>query len=731
MLSPRCSSGSTLPILAGLLSRGPASIGRKTGLLYSLNTLGACAGAAAAGFFLIRLLGVYPTYYGAVTLNLCVAAAAFLLSRTVRESSLEPSAASPKQGDGQDRRASPSRALVSYWLFVIGFAALGYEILWVRTIVHLLNADTYSFASVLCTYLVGYAAGVFVGGRLAGRPARAVPLFCLFAQLIGMAGLLYFPLITHLLDIEVLWRFPLVQSLTISVPYFGHLYVCALLFLVPSFCMGVCFPLLVQIERAWFGKTGRTVSHAFTINTIGCVAGALLTAFFLIPAFGSQRAMLALGVAALVSGGLGAFVVRGRTAKVLYIVILAGGLATAFFEPADSFAKLVNITQAEQTKKHLVRIEDIVEGMTTTASVHYYYATDSRVISTAGINVAGDAVDLRQTQKIQGHLPVILHGGAQSVLTVGFGSGELTKTLTLHNIPDITCVEISPEMVALAKKYFSHINLGSDLERRVTMRYMDAKNYIHLTRRKFDVIENDSIWPGTFAESSSLYTEEYFASAREHLNDGGIFSTWLPLQLPPSTFASIIKTFTGVFENTLLIYPHFVPNRHLLLVGQKSAHPYRFLDAKREFDKVREDLALIGPRDVCDVLEYALADQSSLGDAVKSARVNSDYFPFVEFDMNRWNIVGDAGIPWKNLAAVLRNTRRVDYTKLLSFDGIGEQERHLVMDRLRQRQSSNEYLLGSHIAQEPAERLRILDEGLRRYPDDEDLLRMRTTFSPQ
>ena len=329
--------GSTLPILAGLLSRDPASIGRKTGLLYSLNTLGACAGAAAAGFFLIRLLGVYPTYYGAVTLNLCVAAAAFLLSRTVRESSLEPSAASPKQGDGQDRRVSPSRALVSYWLFVIGFAALGYEILWVRTIVHLLNADTYSFASVLCTYLVGYAAGVFVGGRLAGRPARAVPLFCLFAQLIGMAGLLYFPLITHLLDIEVLWRFPLVQSLTISVPYFGHLYVCALLFLVPSFCMGG-FPLLVQIERAWFGKTGRTVSHAFTINTIGCVAGALLTAFFLIPAFGSQRAMLALGVAALVSGGLGAFVVRGRTAKVLYIVILAGGLATAFFEPADSFA---------------------------------------------------------------------------------------------------------------------------------------------------------------------------------------------------------------------------------------------------------------------------------------------------------------------------------------------------------------------------------------------------------
>src|SRR5262249_39577654 len=52
--------GATLPTLGQALARD--AVGRRGGVLYSLNTLGAAAGAAAAGFGLPALVGVRASY---------------------------------------------------------------------------------------------------------------------------------------------------------------------------------------------------------------------------------------------------------------------------------------------------------------------------------------------------------------------------------------------------------------------------------------------------------------------------------------------------------------------------------------------------------------------------------------------------------------------------------------------------------------------------------------------
>ncbi|HAJ78959.1 MAG TPA: hypothetical protein DCO75_04245, partial [Fibrobacteres bacterium] len=210
------------------------------------------------------------------------------------------------------------------------------------------------------------------------------------------------------------------------------------------FCIGVCFPLLVQAQRNTGGTTGDTVSKAYGINTLGCVFGSVVTGFLLIPFLGSQTSMLLLGLAAALSGLSGLFFVKKGIHTVIGAIITALCVIAAFLQPKDIIPKWINKCEGKGT--YTVRLLDFIEGITTTASVHQY-SDGSTVISTAGINVAGDALPLRQTQKMQGHFPIIMHGNTKSVLTVGFGTGELTKTLTYHNIPDITCVEISPEMV--------------------------------------------------------------------------------------------------------------------------------------------------------------------------------------------------------------------------------------------------------------------------------------------
>jgi spermidine synthase len=719
---PTILMGTTLPILSSMVVRNVAFTGWETGILYSVNTFGALIGVSATGFLFIRQLGVYPAYFIAVGLNAGIGIVSIILSRLYRTDNIQkvPVQLTVNSISPQERGIN---AAVLSWLFIMGFVALGYEIVWIRSIVLLLKAEIYTFSSVLCIYLFGYTIGLFVGGKLA-KATRQLEMFGVVAPIVGLCGILYLPMLTSVIDNRFIWNLKLLNTLLSAFAYLPHLYMCTLFFFLPSFFMGVCFPLMVQMKRNLGSSTGDTVSKAYSINTIGCVLGSIGTGFFLIPLFGAEISMQILGLMAAISGLSALFFVQQRSFRVIGTIIPATCIIIVLLQPKDIFPKWINKCEGKGTYK--VTLLDFREGITTTASVHQY-ADSSKVISTAGINVAGDALPLRQTQKFQGHFPVIMHGNVKSVLTVGFGSGELTKTLTFHGIPDITCVEISPEMVALSKRHFSHINLGINLEKQIHMVYMDAKNYMHLTNKKFDCIENDCIWPGTFAESSSLYTKEYFTDAKRCLNEDGIFSTWLTLDLPMTTLLSILKTFGSVFENTLFIYPHYAPDRHILLMGKKTGHPFDYQNAKKEFEKgkVRESLSLIGIYDFNDLLGCIVADYSSLQTTADSAAMNSDYFPFVEFDMNRAHLIGDKLITWKNLGFIVRNTERIDYNRLFSFKGLSDSERTKVFEVLSKNQNANEYLLESFCIHTSDERIQLVNKGLTIDPENQELLKMR------
>jgi spermidine synthase len=79
LLVPSSLMGATLPLLSSWLVENREQTGFKTGILYSFNTFGALFGASLSGFFLIRLIGVYPTYFIALGGNIMIAGAAVVL----------------------------------------------------------------------------------------------------------------------------------------------------------------------------------------------------------------------------------------------------------------------------------------------------------------------------------------------------------------------------------------------------------------------------------------------------------------------------------------------------------------------------------------------------------------------------------------------------------------------------------------------------------------------------
>jgi len=116
-------------------------------------------------------VGVMGTLYVAAALNLLVAFGGWLLSRfsevgddaAVAAAGLERRKAAPV--GGTDFRFY----LLVVAFFMSGLICIGYELIWMRSIVPLVGGFTYVFSAVLTVYLLGNVIGAGIGSRLAAR----------------------------------------------------------------------------------------------------------------------------------------------------------------------------------------------------------------------------------------------------------------------------------------------------------------------------------------------------------------------------------------------------------------------------------------------------------------------------------------------------------------------------------------------------------------------------------
>lgn len=183
LLVPSMLMGSTLPLLGRFVTGLDREAGHLVGKLYALNTLGAAAGCFLAGFVLIRVLGVMGSLYTAAGLNFLVAFGGWFLSRfSVGSDEVEAEYSGPVLA--AERRIDERFCLLMTGLFLSGLISIGYELLWMRSIVHLLGGYTYVFSAVLTVYLLGNVIGAGIASGMVKELKRpgcgfAVTLFFL------------------------------------------------------------------------------------------------------------------------------------------------------------------------------------------------------------------------------------------------------------------------------------------------------------------------------------------------------------------------------------------------------------------------------------------------------------------------------------------------------------------------------------------------------------------------
>jgi len=659
LLIPTLLMGGTLPILSRLWSvsarrGGPipeqadsrrprsntAHPGQGIGLLYAINTLGAVVGSFAAGFLLVRTLGVRSTVHLAAATNILVALAAFILSRFIGpDPNIKPhgpprrrpiTKAATRAAVVPPPARDNLRTIVLTTVAVAGFCSLACEVLWTRVLVFVLGTSTYAFACMLTCFILGLAIGAFIASRLLIRRTAKPILSLAILQLLVACSVLASIRLSALIG---RFDYAVISRLHISGfwPQVAvHFIDAALVLLIPAVIMGCIFPMAVQTCTRSLNAIGRRVGQVYAWNTIGCVLGSFVAGFVMVPLMGLRNSFL---LVVAVQLALGVIVIAFSEKKSAALIIPVTGasllivLAHVIWLPKDVFLRTIN---TYHYPSDIVYIEDDATG---TVTVHDLPDGD-RLIAVDGVDVAGKDLMLRTTQMLQGYIPLLIHPNPQKVVQIGFGSGETSRVCLAFGIEDFRIVEVCPG-VFKAGRFFEDINQGSYKDPRLKKIIMDGKNFVKLTDESFDVIMNDATYPGTTG-SSALYTYDHFKQCRDHLKPNGVLSCWLPLDLRPEDLQLIIRSFRQAMPHCSLWMAANCLNKHSVLVGTRRGESPTQIDFDRiktilDQPDVRSDMTAINIHSAFDLLDCFVLDEHALAKIAGPGPLNTDDKPSLEF----------------------------------------------------------------------------------------------------
>jgi predicted membrane-bound spermidine synthase len=686
VLVPSVLMGATLPVLARHAVRSVGETGARVAELYTANTFGAVAGAALGGFVLLERFGVDRTIFIASAAALAVGA--FIWLALGRDAVLRTAGAMPAATPAAPAPAGGQAALFA--LVASGFAALLYEIVMVRVVGISLGSSTYAFTIMLVAFIVGVGVGSLAGSRL----GRARPLLALgWCQLVAGATFLA---ITPVLRRLPYWaslirchcfpdddRFACYQGL-------GTLAVLAVLIL-PTACLGAAFPLASQVTARTLGQVGSRVGWAYACNTVGNVAGAVVSGLVLMPLFGLGRTfeigvLLNLAAAAIV-------LLPGATRRRLLALGVFAAVAAGAYLPTRDWPDGLNLTAM-----HFRLRQNPPASYATFLQIHslagkeLFFEEDSHaavLVAPVGQDISlfvngkpdASATGDLTTQTLVAHVPLFLAQEPRTVLTIGYGSGITSGAVMYHPIERQDVVEISPAVLR-ADSVFRQFNGGVLSEPRVRVFLDDARSFVRLARRQYDVIISEPSNPWV-AGVAGLFSREFFQDARARLAAGGVLCVWFhEYEQSSEAAAMVVRTLAAELPHVSVWREYRFTD--MLLVASERPLAIDFAALERRFESVRDGLARVGIPSLAALLAHNAVTPEALRASLQPGPLHTDARPRLEFLAARAMLAGSA------------STFGWDIDQ--HYRALGGQETDLLLDRyLRWRRASGRALTRADI----------------------------------
>jgi spermidine synthase len=195
-----------------------------------------------------------------------------------------------------------------FLMFVSGFAALVYQVLWMKQL-GLLFGNTAEAAGVtLAVFFGGLALGSWFWGGRSGNSAAPLRLYALLEAGIAATALVYFGLLEIFSSL-----YPSLYQADVgaSTVFLFKLGLSLLLVFPPSFFMGGTLPALGEFLTRRLADFSRTAAVIYGINTIGAALGVAAAAFLLVPTLGFRLSYAAAVSCSLAVAAMAWWLARG------------------------------------------------------------------------------------------------------------------------------------------------------------------------------------------------------------------------------------------------------------------------------------------------------------------------------------------------------------------------------------------------------------------------------------
>jgi len=628
LVLPTVLMGATLPILSAHLSRLGGPWVHRAGLLYGINTFGACVGTLLAGFVALPRWGLSTTNTTFALMSCTLGTSVVLWDALtgkagdveVRAPSDEPDAdatepASEPSIDPSEAEAIPARWGIPVVLTAFGVASavtMAYQVLWTRAYLMVLGSSTYSFTVILGTFLVGLSGGTALASGLLSRIRRPAFVLSLTQLLAASFAAVCFFTLNRLPELQFMHLRQ--EGHTAGNVFVHNFFLVALVVLLPTLLSGMTFPLVVKLVaqravQAREGAAGALVGRAYALGTIGSIVGSFASGFILLPALGLRWAMMGvIGLQIAVGLGVALVALQARPAA------SAGAAETG--EPRRRARRIATLAAAALCSVSLlVAAPELNLTRLSSGAFRAYWARElftpetfladnpellfysDGVAATISVEQRGRQITLKAngkpeastgadmaTQILVGLLPLVLHEatpearravaagtyqGARDVAMVGFGSGVTAGASLTYPLEHMDVVEIEAAMID-ASRFFDPVNHQPLTDPRVSVIESDGRNFLEYTDARYDVIVSEPSNPW-IAGVASLFTMEHFERARAHLKPGGVYCQWVQLyELRAENVMRIFKTFSAVFPHVIIFSSH-EKSMDLIMIGSEEA----------------------------------------------------------------------------------------------------------------------------------------------------------------
>lgn len=539
LVVPTTLMGLSLPLVTRALVRRADEAAGLVGRLYSANTLGAAAGAAVSGWWMIGTFGFEGTVRAAGLVNLAAGAAALALWRRAPAADHEVPAG---PGEASALAAGPAEGRIWPWIVLYGLTgavALGLELVFFRLIDAVMRSNSYTFGHVLSLYLLLFGLGAGVGARLVGR-ARAPERWFLWLQYgagVGsLAGvlLLFAPLRIggggrlqgflegyFATDGFSVGGWSLASGSDRAVLAFANVVAPLLVMGVPVFLLGASFPFVQAMVSGRLATLGRRTGALLFANITGNVVGIIAVGFVVIDWVGTAGTLRLLA-GLLLLPGLAAATRAASGARRLALAGTATTVMAAALAASPSNERLWSLVHSTP-QAGFALAED-----RSCVAAHVPRGTD-RFLYINGASQNGYPYD--DYHVLIGMTPALMHPSPVRAMAAGLGIGATSYGMAQDaRIATVDTVELCGGQIDLLgdlarRGSFESRRLLADP--RVRLRVGDGRRFLLRSRERYEVLTVDTLRPQS-AYSGTLYSTEFYELVASRLTDDGLFSQWTP-----------------------------------------------------------------------------------------------------------------------------------------------------------------------------------------------------------